>query len=472
VVSLVLTTLGCALSHPVASTDVSRARDGGLDASLDGCIAAPETCDGRDDDCDGAIDEASCNLEGAESSCVRGICRLDRCVDGRADCDGTAATGCEIELSSDRQNCGGCGVTCRVSEACESGECVRERIVDLDVGHSVVAVLESGRVVGWGRNLYGELDPEGADEVLLPLELPGVPRATAAVEVGGAVCVLDMDGVVWCRGYCTSGACGNEPLVRETPLRRVPLVARVVSLNAGHTSAFVCASLKDGAVWCWGALCDVPPHAAPVREPELETALAADWTGQWFFTTDGTALSGRGTDRWGQLGRGAEGPDCPDTRVPPTRVPFPAGERVIAIHALRQVALAESGRIVVWGDNSWGRLGEGAGIVSPPTTPHVIPGLPPAVAVGAGYENICLLTAEGTVWCWGERDLASFTHTPAPVMELAGVSRMELDGDGSCVVVGERSLRCWGQNMFGAVGNGTIGRVTAPVPPVGFEGTE
>jgi hypothetical protein len=34
------------------------------------------------------------------------------CAAGRGDCDGMPANGCEVNLSSDDNNCGMCGIVC------------------------------------------------------------------------------------------------------------------------------------------------------------------------------------------------------------------------------------------------------------------------------------------------------------------------------------------------------------------------
>ncbi|MCA9557045.1 MAG: hypothetical protein KC583_00665, partial [Myxococcales bacterium] len=118
-------------------------------------------CNGQDDDCDGcrredpecnfnahidedvpfAVDPQNCGQCGNVCSfpnafprCSAGVCEIDRvqgapntsgCVAGFADCDAVQGTGCEVEIRSDRNNCGGCGVQCNPtgSNACTGGVC-------------------------------------------------------------------------------------------------------------------------------------------------------------------------------------------------------------------------------------------------------------------------------------------------------------------------------------------------------------
>ncbi len=101
------------------------------------CEPSTELCNGRDDDCDESVDEdfnfmsetdncggcsLSCAPANATGLCVEGICNIASCNAGFGDCDGSAANGCETEISSasgcddcaasggaDGSSCGPCG---------------------------------------------------------------------------------------------------------------------------------------------------------------------------------------------------------------------------------------------------------------------------------------------------------------------------------------------------------------------------
>lgn len=56
-------------------------------------------------------------------ACSDGLC-VGTCDAGYADCDGNKLTnGCEVDLSTDHDNCGACGAICRVGETCVAGVC-------------------------------------------------------------------------------------------------------------------------------------------------------------------------------------------------------------------------------------------------------------------------------------------------------------------------------------------------------------
>src|SRR5258706_9370164 len=62
----------------------------------------------------------ACVLPHATAICVDGGCEVQNCDPGWGECDGLAATGCEVDLS-DSKNCGGCGHVCSVG--CLNGQC-------------------------------------------------------------------------------------------------------------------------------------------------------------------------------------------------------------------------------------------------------------------------------------------------------------------------------------------------------------
>lgn len=55
-----------------------------------------------------------CELADATATCQNSTCRIDSCDTGFASCDSNHANGCEIDTYTDNQNCGACGVECKI----------------------------------------------------------------------------------------------------------------------------------------------------------------------------------------------------------------------------------------------------------------------------------------------------------------------------------------------------------------------
>ena len=63
-----------------------------------------------------------CSTPNASAVCLGGSCEVSTCSTGYADCDASAANGCETNVKTDPKNCGGCGNSCS-SGICTNGLC-------------------------------------------------------------------------------------------------------------------------------------------------------------------------------------------------------------------------------------------------------------------------------------------------------------------------------------------------------------
>jgi hypothetical protein len=68
----------------------------------------------------------ACSTNHATSSCTNGTCSVAACAPGFADCDNNAINGCELSISNNPTNCGGCNVVCSTANGtpnCAQGQC-------------------------------------------------------------------------------------------------------------------------------------------------------------------------------------------------------------------------------------------------------------------------------------------------------------------------------------------------------------
>ncbi len=70
----------------------------------------------------------ACDLPHGTSACLTGHCAVAACEPGRADCDGVASNGCEVDIRNTVTDCGTCGHGCAAGPnavpACAGGACV------------------------------------------------------------------------------------------------------------------------------------------------------------------------------------------------------------------------------------------------------------------------------------------------------------------------------------------------------------
>jgi alpha-tubulin suppressor-like RCC1 family protein len=86
-----------------------------------------------------------------------------------------------------------------------------------------------------------------------------------------------------------------------------------------------------------------------------------------------------------------------------------------------------------------------------------------AIAIDGAGEHTCALLIDGTVRCWGRNDggeLGNGTNAnsslPVQVSNLTNVTAVSVGGLHTCAISGGAAF-CWGVNAFGEVGNGMVG---------------
>ncbi|ROQ72994.1 alpha-tubulin suppressor-like RCC1 family protein [Streptomyces sp. CEV 2-1] len=197
------------------------------------------------------------------------------------------------------------------------------------------------------------------------------------------------------------------------------------------------------------------------------------------LTSTGNVLAW-GYNEWGQLGNGTTGVDS----GVPVEVDLPQGTTATGISAGAGHALAvtSTGDVLAWGDNDFGQLGDGT------TTDHNVPIETPIPAdsgtvtqIAAGDDHSLALTATGKVLAWGynaegqlgdgtttTRRLPVETHIPAnvTVTSLAAGSGFQ-----SFALTSTGAVLAWGDNTYGQLGDGTNTRRTQPVEVLLPEGT-
>jgi hypothetical protein len=97
-------------------------------------------------------------------------------------------------------------------------------------------------------------------------------------------------------------------------------------------------------------------------------------------------------------------------------------------------------------------------------------------AIATGSSHSCALLSNGTVRCWGHnRDgqLGNGTTTDfpaaAPVVGLGGMAAAIAAGEfHTCALLRDGTVHCWGDNWYGQLGDGTTTDRTTPVAASGL----
>jgi alpha-tubulin suppressor-like RCC1 family protein len=207
---------------------------------------------------------------------------------------------------------------------------------------------------------------------------------------------------------------------------------------------------------------------------------------------------------WGANDAGQVGDGTTSPRLAGAAVPFGGGKvKELAIGPRHACAVLD-GAVQCWGDGARGQLGDGrtASLVPAPTGDRG----PGELRVAAGAAHTCVLSEapagrrlrcfgaddEGQLGAgWDSAELVTFTvgdaHTCAgygrevshvvcrgrreaapPALFLVGgvVEQMSGGGAHTCAVLRDHTVRCWGSNDRGQLGDGTTTHSLTPVTPL------
>ena len=287
-------------------------------------------------------------------------------------------------------------------------------------------LLNDGSIDCWGSNDYGQIGDGTTTRRLSPTSTNslGTGRTAISISVGGShACALLDDGNVRCWGNNANGKLGDGTTSnRNTPTLTASLgIGRTATAIAAGDS-FSCAILDDGTVKCWGS-----NDYGQIGNDGSETQ----------YETPQSTLS---------LGSGR------------TANSISAGDNHVCV-------ILDNGDVQCWGRGNQGQLGRGnTNDGSGPTDSPIDLGTGRiATKIAAGGQHTCALLDDGSIKCWGDNDYGqlgdgSTTDRNSPVtVNSLGSGRTATTitaSDFSCSILDDGSVKCWGSNAHGQIGNG------------------
>jgi alpha-tubulin suppressor-like RCC1 family protein len=353
-------------------------------------------------------------------------------------------------------------------------------------GHSC-AVLSTGSVRCWGDGSSGQLGDNASGtghKALAPVPVSGLTDAVAITAGGNHTCAIRRGLTAVCWGANADGQLGDNSQALSATPQAVQGLGTIVQISAG--SGHTCAIRADTTGWCWGAngagqlgnpiatrsLEPVPVMNQPTTQLDNVVEIVARYAHSCALFDDGL-VSCWGDNTWGELARGsAGGHDAQPLPVINLGTAISLGPATN--HGVHECAIQDNATVHCWGANDQGQLGKGTTSATE-ASPVAVASLTGAVQISVGFQDSCALLANGGAKCWGNNDhwqLGSTTTSPdaaaTPVDSFSvGVRALSVDAGTShtCAVADDGSVRCWGSNGSGRLGDGTTaGRpIQAPV---------
>ena len=156
----------------------------------------------------------------------------------------------------------------------------------------------------------------------------------------------------------------------------------------------------------------------------------------------------------------------------------------IALSSVPAGAAVTSGKAFAWGYNEFGHLGNGThGLGTEKNLPGAVGNLTGVKSVKAGGDHGLALKENGTVWAWGENNYGQLgnetsgpgtdKNLPIKVASLGtGVKAIAAGQYHSLALMKDGTVRSWGQNSDGQLGNGTDDPRDTPGPVSNLSGVK
>jgi alpha-tubulin suppressor-like RCC1 family protein len=241
----------------------------------------------------------------------------------------------------------------------------------------------------------------------------------------------------------------------------------------------------------------VAARAAMQTPTPLPRRLVCDGSRAFLRETDGTVLAWR----HGGLGYRGVAFGLGQRDDVPQYIAFPVpGLRNVADVAMGGnggYALMADGGVLAWGVNSRGGVGNTplAAFQSmadfPPevSAPTPVLGITDAVSISAHGNHTLALTRGGTVFAWGDNaqyqlgigewpvityktrsaQPTNFMPYPVPIPGLSGVAAIAAGDEHSIALMKDGTVRAWGLNRWGQLGDGTVITRKTPVLVAGIK---
>jgi len=276
-------------------------------------------------------------------------------------------------------------------------------------------LASGGAAYCWGSNGYGQLGTGDTTQHLTPVAVAGGLTFASLTAGNVHTCGVTSGGAAYCWGYNFKGQLGDGSTTTRTLPVAVAGGLTFASLTGSLGGHHTCGLTSGGAAYCWGwnadgqlGTGDTTQHLTPVAVAGgLTFASLTAGAHQTCGVTSGGAAYCWGRNDNGQLGSTATMSQCTEggPLLSCSKVPVAvAGGLTFASLATgdpQTCGVTTGGAAYCWGYNAFGQLGDGTN--QSRTTPvAVLGGHTFASPLAAGGGHMGGITTGGAAYCWGQ----------------------------------------------------------------------
>jgi alpha-tubulin suppressor-like RCC1 family protein len=323
----------------------------------------------------------------------------------------------------------------------------------------------------WGQNHEGELGIGTQSDWESPMRVAGL-QGVRHVAIGDQhTCAADGAGQVWCWGNNSNYQLGDGTTGRHLVPTAVAGLTGVVMLAAGHQHT--CALDGSGQAYCWGddSSWQIGGPGDPSRPVAVDGLSDGVEIAAGAFHSCARRRDGR-ISCWGPNSYGEIGDGTGLVAVSPTdAVGLTAPAVQLVAGPADTCARLGDKSTVCWGSGMNGSLGNGAQQNSGTPQPVAVPSGAAVVQLAASTAS-CARLASGRVVCWGINTSGELGDGSTVALSATPVFTMGLDDaadlSGRCAVRAMGAVVCWGPNRYGQVADGTRLDRNVPTAVIGL----
>lgn len=365
------------------------------------------------------------------------------------------------------------------------------------------ALTDDNQLKCWGSNSWGQIGAENYNFISrsTPARVPGLEEEalTQFVAGSGNTCIINSQGTLKCWGSNGNKQLGNPAIFRDegVPIAVINMDSDVISVGIGN--GFICGLKSGGEIYCWGldyykwvviqepALIATIPEARSIKSNGSHSCVLTEYGELYCWGQDQKIpLKVAGLSNVVDFSLDEYSTTCAITGSTETNdqelvcwggYAIDEYSTYISIEngIPRAVSLGKEHKCMIFevnsvpsvycmGNNQEGQVGNGS------TTfveiPTLVAGTEGAVAISAGDYHSNVVLSDGTIKSWGGNSQGqlgdgSFFRRQLPIHLDAnvfpeGISDVVSGENHTCALTLDGGIKCWGGNLNGQVGNGSI----------------